>query len=210
MLNFPFGRQLHPVKQANRDKEGTHLSNTVRAVERALDILLCFSRQTPELSMSQIALQVGMHKSTVHRLLATLEDKNFVERDSTTGMYRLGINLLHMAYLTLEQNDLRHICHPFLRHLKDQFRETVNLSMLDGTDMVYLDVIESPQRVKLAAATGQRLPAFCTASGKAFLAYSTSEIVLQVIGQGLPAHTEHSPYRVRSLKTGSMLLPRLF
>lgn len=142
--------------------------------------------------MSQIAQQVGIHKSTVHRLLATLEDKNFVERDPATGLYRLGINLLHMAYLTLDQNDLRRICRPFLLDLKDQFRETVNLSVLDGANMVYLDVIESPQRVKLAATTGQRLPAFCTASGKAFLAYSKEEVVLGVIDQGLPAQTEHT------------------
>jgi len=115
-----------------------------------------------------------------------------VERDSTTGLYRLGINLLHMAYLTLEQNDIRRIAHPFLLRLKDQFRETVNLSILDKADMVYLDVLESPQRVKLAAATGQRLPAFCTASGKVFLAFSSEEVVEKVLSQGMPAHTENT------------------
>ena len=164
--------------------------NTVRAVERALDILLCFSRQTPELTMSEISLKVDIHKSTVHRILATLEEKQFVERDKTTGAYRLGINMLHMAYLTLEQNDLRRISHPFLQILKDQFRETVNLSILDNADMVYLDVLESPQRVKLAAAIGQRLPAFCTASGKVLLAYSSADVVQEVLSQGMPRHTE--------------------
>ena len=96
------------------------LSESVRAVERALDILLCFSRQTPELNMTQIADHVGIHKSTVHRLLATLETKRFVQRDPETGVYRLGIRLLQMAYLTLEQNDLRRIATPFLHHLGEQ------------------------------------------------------------------------------------------
>lgn len=164
--------------------------NTVRAVERALDILLCFSRQNPELTMSQIAVMVDIHKSTVHRLLATLEEKHFVERNATTGLYRLGINVLHMAYLTLGQNDLRRIAHPFLIHLKDQFRETVNISILDGGNMVFLDVLESPQRVKLAAAIGQRLPAFCTASGKAYLAFASDELVDEVLGHGMQRFTE--------------------
>ena len=133
--------------------------------------------------MTQIAERVGIHKSTVHRLLATLEEKHFVERDESTGAYRLGINMLQMAYLTLERNDLRNIAARYLSQLSEQHRETVNLSVLDGPDVIYLDVVESPQRVKLAAAIGQRLPAFCTASGKATLAYSPIEVVQQVLEQ---------------------------
>lgn len=168
------------------------MSDTVRSVERALDILLCFSRDTPELTMSQIAIKVDIHKSTVHRLLATLEDKHFVERDKASGAYKLGNTMLHMAYLTLGQNNLRTICHPFLLRLRDQFRETVNLSILEGDKMVYLDVLESPQRVKLAAATGQRLPAYCTASGKAILAYSPEEIVSNILDRGMPWQTKNT------------------
>ena len=149
--------------------------------------------------MTQISERVGMHKSTVHRLLATLEEKRFVERGPETGTYRLGINLLHMAYLTLEQNDLRKIASRYLRQLNDLYRETVNLSILDGVDVVYLDVVESPQRVKLAVATGQRLPAFCTASGKAILAFSPDEVVKQVFEYGIPQYTSNtldSPERI--------------
>ncbi|HBX68344.1 MAG TPA: hypothetical protein DEH25_02865 [Chloroflexi bacterium] len=142
--------------------------------------------------MTQISEQIGVHKSTVHRLLATLEEKSFVERNSATGAYRLGIQMFQMAYLTLEHNDLRQIATPYLQRLSEQFRETVSLSILDGTDMVYLRVIESQQRVKLAAATGQRLPAFCTASGKAILAFSSDEVVQRVIDQGMDKHTEYT------------------
>jgi IclR family KDG regulon transcriptional repressor len=173
-------------------KAGSTLSQTIRAVERALDVLLCFSRHTPELSLTQIAKKVGMHKSTVHRLLATLEEKRFVERDTVTGGYRLGINMLQMAYLTLEHNDLRQITGSYLRRMSEQYLETVNLSILDGADVVYLDVVESNQRVKLAAATGQRLPAFCTASGKAILAFSPDEVVQQVLERGMPRYTQNT------------------
>ena len=69
------------------------MSESIRAVERALDVLMCFTSQTPELTMTQISEMVGINKSTVHRLLATLEGKRFVERDPATGAYRLGIRL---------------------------------------------------------------------------------------------------------------------
>ena len=178
--------------QMSSRKAGNTLSHTIRAVERALDVLLCFSRQTPELTMTQISERVGIHKSTVHRLLATLEEKHFVERDQSTGAYRLGLNMLQMAYLTLQRNDLRNIVARYLRQLSEEYLETVNLSILDGPDVIYLDVVESPQRVKLAAATGQRLPAFCTASGKAILAFSPDEVVQQVLKHGMPRYTQNT------------------
>lgn len=168
------------------------MSQSIRAVERALDVLLCFSRNTPELTMTQIAEQIGMNKSTVHRLLATLEGKRFVQRDPVTGMYSLGLRVLQMAYLTLEHNDLRPIAAPFLRHLNDEYRETVHLAVLDDADVVFLDVIESPQRVKLAAAVGQRLPGFATAAGKSILAFMPEQNVQHVLKRGMPRHTRNT------------------
>jgi DNA-binding IclR family transcriptional regulator len=168
------------------------MSESIRAVERALDVLMCFSSQTPALSMTQISEMVGINKSTVHRLLATLEGKRFVERDPVTGAYRPGIRFLQIAFLTLEHNDLRRLAAPFLNALCEQYRENINLSVLDDTEVIYLDVIESPQRVKLAAATGQRLPAFCTASGKAMLAFLPEEKVRDILARGMPAYTQNT------------------
>ena len=168
------------------------LSQSIRAVERALDILLCFSKQTPELTMTQIAEQVGLYKSTVHRLLATLEGRRFVQRNPDTGIYRPGIRLLQMVYLTLEHNDLRRLAAPFLLHLWEQQHETIDLAVLDDTDVIYLDVLESPQRVKLAAAIGQRLPAHSTASGKAILAFTPEETVRRILKDGMPQFTQHT------------------
>jgi DNA-binding IclR family transcriptional regulator len=142
--------------------------------------------------MTQISEMVGINKSTVHRILATLEGKRFVERDSETGIYRPGIRLLQFAYLTLEHNDLRRLAAPYLRSLCDKYNENVNLSVLDDTDVVYLDVIESPQRVKLAAAPGQRLPAFCTASGKAILAFLQEDKVIGILERGMPRFTQNT------------------
>jgi IclR family KDG regulon transcriptional repressor len=175
------------------------VTDYIRAVDRALDVLLCFSKQTPELSMTQIAEEVQMHKSTVHRLLLTLEKKRFVQRDSATGLYRPGIRLLQLAYLTLEKNDLRQLAAPFMRRLLEQHRETVDLSIFDGVDVVFLDVLESPQRIRLAAATGQRLPAFCTASGKAFLAFMPDEAVKRILEHGMTKYTPFTPTSIQNV-----------
>ena len=172
------------------------MSEPIRAVDRALDILLCFTRQTPRLTMTEIADQVGMNKSTVHRLLGTLEKKRFLQRDPSTGYYQLGLHILQMARLTLESNDLRNRAAPFLRRLCEQHRETITLSVLDGSDVVFLDVVESPQRVKLAASTGQRLPAFATAAGKAILAFLPDDAARKVVERGMQKYTLqtiHSP-----------------
>ena len=168
------------------------MGESIRAVERALDVVMCFTRQTPELTMTQISEMVEINKSTVHRLLATLEGKRFVERDAITGLYKPGIRLLQMAFLTLEHNDLRRLAAPFLHNLCDQFRENVNLSVLDDTDVIYLEVIESPQRVKLAAEPGQRLPAFCTASGKAIIAFLPEDKVRDILARGMPKYTQNT------------------
>jgi DNA-binding IclR family transcriptional regulator len=171
------------------------MSESVRAVERALDVLLCFTNQTPELTMTQIAEQVGIHKSTAHRLLATLEKKRFIQRHQDTGIYRLGIRLLQMAYLTLEQNDLRRLAVPFMHRLCDLYEENIDLALLDDTDVVFVNILEGPQRVKLAAAIGQRLPAFATASGKAILGFMPEKLVRSILDRGMPQLT---PYTLNS------------
>lgn len=165
------------------------MSESIRAVDRALDVLSCFSIQTPELSMTEISERIGVNKSTVHRLLATLETRKFVQRDAQTSRYRLGIRMLQMAYLTMEQNDLKRLAHPYLHKLSDRFRENVNLAILDNTEVVYVDVVEGPQRVKIAASPGMRLPAFSTASGKAILAFLPQEKTFELLSKGMPKYT---------------------
>jgi len=174
------------------------VSESIRAVERALDVLLCFSASTPELSMTQISEQVGMNKSTVHRLLATLEAKRFVERDKVTGLYRPGNRLLQMAFLTLRRDDLTIIAAPFMKKLMELHRETITLAIMDDTDVVYIAVEESPQTVKLAAKPGQRLPLFCTASGKVIMAYSSDDLVKRIFDHGFQ---EYTPFTIHDAGT---------
>ncbi len=168
------------------------MSESIRAVDRALDILLCFSPEAPELSMTQISEKSGMHKSTVHRLLATLEKRHFVERDSITGLYQPGNSLLQMAFLTLGKKGLSEVAAPYMNRLHEMYRETITLSILDETDMIYIAVQESQQAVKLAAKPGKRMPAFSTASGKVTIAFSSEEVINRIFDHGFPEFTEYT------------------
>jgi DNA-binding IclR family transcriptional regulator len=133
-----------------------------------------------------------MHKSTIHRLLATLESKCFITRDKTTGMYRLGFLFIELASIVQHDLDVQRWALPYLQQLSDQSGETVDLAVLDNGHVVYLQVVESSQRVKIAAAVGEQLPAFCTASGKAFLAYFPKDQVRVILAQGLTKYTAHT------------------
>jgi IclR family KDG regulon transcriptional repressor len=168
------------------------VAESTRAVERALDILLCFSRNEPGLTLTQIAERVELHKSTVHRLLATLENKRFVQREEGNGSYRLGIRLIELGFSALKRTNLSEKSAPYMRRLSAEHRETVDLAILEGPDVVYLQVIESPQRMKIAAAPGEHLPAFCTATGKSLLAFLPDEEVRKIIEQGVRKYTEHT------------------
>jgi len=83
------------------------MSEPVRTVDRALDVLSCFKQDEPALSFTQIAERISVPKSTAHRLLITLEHKRFIIRDKTSGKYRLGLRFIEMAFLVLQDADLQ-------------------------------------------------------------------------------------------------------
>jgi DNA-binding IclR family transcriptional regulator len=166
------------------------MSGSVNAVDRALDILLCFSEEHPKLSLSQIAGQLNLPKSTIHRHLATLENKRFISRDNNTGRYSLGLRFVEMAALILQGTGFQLWTQPHLERLSVESGETVDLAVMDGNYVTYLQVIESSHRVKIAAAVGQRLPAYCTASGKAFLAFLPDDRVSEILSEEMIRYTE--------------------
>lgn len=122
----------------------------------------------------------------------TLEGRGFVRRDRITGQYHLGFRIIEMASLVLKDMDLQRWAQPHLERLATECGETVDLAMLDDAHVIYLQVIESVQRVKIAAAVGQRLPAFCTATGKAFLAFLPEQQLAPILASGLSKYTSNT------------------
>lgn len=153
---------------------------TVRAVERALDILLCFTKQR-DLGLTEIAGQIGLHKSTVHRLLTTLEDRGFVVRDSATEKYRLGLKIWELSVHLVEGDDPAILLQPRMEQLRDQLGETVSLYLLDGTDRLRIQAVQSNQAIRRVAPVGARLPLFVGASSKVLVAYAGEAVLRQVL-----------------------------
>ncbi|MBX6394322.1 MAG: IclR family transcriptional regulator [Alicyclobacillaceae bacterium] len=154
---------------------------TVRAVERALDILLCFSSTEMELGLSDIAKRVGLHKSTVHRLLASLESRGFIRRNPHTEKYRLGWSILELVSNMHQSGDLSTIVLPEMTRLRDLLDETISLYIRSGTERIRIQAVESHQPVRRVANIGQRLPLYVGASGKVLLAWSPPEVLAEVL-----------------------------
>jgi IclR family KDG regulon transcriptional repressor len=149
----------------------------VRAVERALQILKSFDDQHPERGVSEIAEVVGLHKATTHRILATMLNYGFIERSTDGLKYRLGVQLIDLGFKVTRRMDLRREAMPYISKLALQLNEAVDLSIWDQSQVLYVEMIQSQHALTISATVGQRLPGFCTASGKLFLAHlSTDEL----------------------------------
>lgn len=155
----------------NRGESVTDDRQTVRSVERALDVLLCFSGREGDLGVTQIAERVGLSKSTVHRMLAALEAKGFVNRNAETERYRLGLKALELASTFLISHDLAESAYHEMERLRDQVGETVSLYVRDGNERVRIQKVEGRQSLRRVVHLGQRLPLYLGASGKVLLAW---------------------------------------
>lgn len=122
-------------------------------------------------SASEQAEMLGLHKSTVLRLLSTLEHKGYVERDPETKGYRLRWKLFQLGSAVLTRNDLVREARPILEELARATGEVVHLSVLDDDEVVYVDKVEPPSTIRMYSRVGRRSPAHCTGVGKALIAF---------------------------------------
>lgn len=157
-----------PRKHGSRDD--SHLGSGLKSVGSALDVLECFATDG-ELGVSDIARRLGVAKSTAHRLLQTLVSRGFVEQDHT-GQYRLGIHIYELGQLAQARNELRYAALPTLRGVARSTGLTVNFSVPDGADVVFVERLENTDGVRILGHFGRRLPAHCTSSGKVIAAFN--------------------------------------
>lgn len=162
----------------------------VRAVERALQILGCFDDGNPERGISEIAQAVDLHKATAHRIVTTLVNYGYLERAADGQKYRLGLELTNLGYKVIRRMDLRREALPFMKQLVQQWGETCDLSIFDQGQVFYIEVLRGSYALTIAATVGQRLPAYCTASGKLFLAELPGPELDRFLRRSLNAYTE--------------------
>ncbi|AIQ27370.1 MULTISPECIES: IclR family transcriptional regulator [Paenibacillus] len=169
---------------------------TVRAVERALDILLCFTQDNDyDLSLTEISAKIGLHKSTVHRLLTTLEEKGFLQRDEGTEKYRLGIRIWELSTHLPTLNEPAVLLLPAMERLRDRLGETVSLYLRDNLERVRIQAVQSRQAIRRVAQIGARLPLSVGASSKVLAAYAPPEVQVRLLADpAWPEAVDRSQY----------------
>ncbi len=161
---------------------------SIRAVERVCDIMDLIQQQPDTFTLADIVATTGLPKSSAFRYLSTLESRGYVSRDPVTGKARIGPNFLPLHDRQLDV--LVDRSRPLLERLRDKFEESINLGVLEGNRIAYLEIVESPRSVRLAARKGDLDPLHCTALGKA-VATLLPTIRVQAIleAEGMPSRT---------------------
>jgi IclR family transcriptional regulator, pca regulon regulatory protein len=148
-----------------------------RSLERGLAILSAYDSGRPLLGVSELARRIGLSRSTTHRYVSTLAQLGYLQQDATTRKYRLGTRVLDLGFSAINSMELREVAAPYLQQLSDELGYTVNMAILAGADVVYVERCRSSRvaqrEIDLNLHVGSRLPAYCTSLGKVLLAYLT-------------------------------------
>ncbi|AKL94153.1 transcriptional regulator KdgR [Clostridium aceticum] len=153
------------------------MKETVQSVDRALSILEVLSDYEEGVGITEISSKIDLHKSTVHRLLVTLIYKGYVEQNPNTNKYRLTLKLLELGNKLIDKMDILSVAKPYLQQLKEVTNEVVHLVVREGTEIVYIDKVESDNKIRMHSRIGTRSPMYCTSVGKAIMAYLSEEEV---------------------------------
>jgi DNA-binding IclR family transcriptional regulator len=146
----------------------------LQSVRRAVSALEQIS-EAGELGVTELGRRLDVHKATASRLVATLAERGLLERDPATEKYRLGFGLIRLAGAAMASLDIVRTAHPILEDLADRTRETVNLGVLSGDGVVYIDQVAGARSIVAVSWVGRRTPLHCTSNGKVLLAYMGEE-----------------------------------
>ena len=163
-------------------------AGAVQSVDRALAILELLARRS-ELGVTEIAAELGVHKSTAFRLVATLEQHRLVEQLVERGKYHLGFGLVRLAGATVARLDLAREAGPVCRRLAAELNETVNLAVRDGDAAVNVSQEQGAATVGIQNWIGQHTPLHATSSGKVLLAWLPEDELDPLLARGLKPHT---------------------
>ncbi|HZD02098.1 MAG TPA: IclR family transcriptional regulator [Actinomycetes bacterium] len=166
-------------------------SYPIRAVHRVCDILDLLQQSPDGVALPDVAKVARLPNSSASRYLATLEQRRYVQREPLTGGYRAGSALLPLR--AHEPELLARRARPRMEQLRDKLEETINLGMLDGDRVIYLEIVESRRAMRMAARRGDREPVHSTALGKAIAAGLPEDRVRAILAAvGMPRVTQRT------------------
>ena len=174
---------------AGRDAPG---GQRIQVIDRAANLLDALSRYPEPVSLKVLGAETGLHASTAHRILASLIQNRFVEKDAT-GRYRLGLRLLQLGVRLHGNVDLRAVALPVMEALRDRLGESVNLTIREGDEVVYIEKATPNRMIHVQQLVGSRAPLHVTAVGKLMLGSGGAEAVRAYAQRtNLPAYTRNT------------------
>lgn len=164
----------------------------VQPVIKAMQVLHLVCDAEEPISLNELARTAAMPKTTVFRYLRSLATKRLVEHDEATDRYKPGIGLWWLSHLSNPYEMLRQLCRPYIVQLRDEFNETVNLGVLVGSEVLYLDMIESRRSLRMQARIGSMDPLHSTALGKVLLAFRPKSQIENILPKKLVPVTSNT------------------
>jgi IclR family transcriptional regulator, KDG regulon repressor len=171
-------------KSSIRKNEGLLKSSSqTKTVTRAIDVLNLFTVEQPELGIMEMSRLLGISKSSVHRLAATLESAGYLRQDQANQRYHLGFKVLQLANILLTSLNFRDIAFPWMEKLRAQTNETISLYVADQDARICIERLEGTQDIRFVVEINMRLPLYNGAAGKLLLAYQSETTRKQFIEQ---------------------------
>ena len=161
------------------------MAESIKSVEKLLQILNCFSLDKREWSIKELHEETGLNKSTIYRLLSTLEKHGYMEQNPVNQKYYLGFRFFHLGSIVQNSLDLRQAALPVMKRLAEETKETIELNIIDQNQRICIDKVDSPETVRNFVRVGERNSLHLGASGKILLAHldrETQRAILQRYG----------------------------
>lgn len=150
-------------------------TDTIRSFAKGIALIEYLFSVDQDASISEISREMGINKTTIYRMLRTLEDTGYVEQEPKTGRYRPTMRILMLGNRLLNRIEIRNVANEELRNLALQCGQAVHLAIRDGKEIVIIDKLESTNFIGIRFHIGRRSPLYCTGLGKIFLAAMTEK-----------------------------------
>ena len=155
-------------------------SYTVQTVEKALDLLEVLAEETTDATLPHLADRLDLSRNKVFRLLATFENKGFVEREGKNGCYRIGLSALELAQKCIKTASLIQHARPIMEGLARKHDEAVYMTVLKDDEVLFLDMVDCDRQIKAASMIGKRFPFFTNAAGKAIKSVESRDLLPKI------------------------------
>lgn len=173
----------------------------IQVIDRAFDIIEILSFEKDGLGVTEIGTRLGLHKSTVHRILTAMAQRGYIEKVPDKTQYRLGLKLIEISSIYLNNIELKTEAKPYLTQLMLEMSQPVHLATLDNCDVVYIDKVETVNSIRLYSQIGRRVPSYCSALGKCLLSGLDDRELDETLSQiSFRSFTEHTLKTKKELK----------